>query len=183
MDLNFSALRAALQARWRAVIHALEKRLSPIRRDERQFLLLWSQTLADNAKVFIGLFTGLQKAAANESAHPEKVLKEWCMRTENRWEGQPLAQLTRHCLLPQAEASFNAKKWARLLLLAAERAGITPEARTRFVLDESHANDYLEWDGRDLYPGDTIEVLFPAWYQNGRLLETGTCRLLVEASS
>ena len=62
--------------------------------------------------------------------------------------------------------------------LAAEAAGITQDAPGEAVLDELTANAYTEWEGKQLYLGDHVEILFPAWYQNGRVVEQGNCRSL-----
>ena len=67
-------------------------------------------------------------------------------------------------------------KWAECLLSAASAAAITSEPAQTLTLTECNVRDYAEWDGQELYPEDEIAVLAPAWYQNGNLLEQGTCR-------
>lgn len=62
--------------------------------------------------------------------------------------------------------------------LCAAAAGITKETSEKLVLTESNAADYVEWDGNELSPEDEIEVITPAWYQNGKLLEQGQCRIV-----
>ena len=34
-----------------------------------------------------------------------------------------------------------------------------------------------EWDGKEIFIGDTVKVMNPAWYQNGRVIEQGHCML------
>ncbi len=70
----------------------------------------------------------------------------------------------------------NLTKWACLLLDAAAAAGIRNEAAETLSLTNENADAYVEWDGNNLYPEDEIEVITPAWYQNGRVLEQGQCR-------
>lgn len=77
--------------------------------------------------------------------------------------------------LIEAEDRESLTKWANLLLEAAA-AGITKEEASTLTLTEDNADAYVEWDGNDLYPEDEIEVIAPAWYQNGKVLEQGQCK-------
>lgn len=79
--------------------------------------------------------------------------------------------------LIEAEDREALTKWADLLMDAAAAAGITKEEATTLVLTETNADAHVEWDGNDLYPDDVIEIITPAWYQNGKLLEQGQCKV------
>ena len=79
--------------------------------------------------------------------------------------------------LIEAEDREGLIHWASLLLDAAAAAGITKEDAATLVLTESSAGAYVEWNGEELYPDDEIEIITPAWYQNGKLLEQGQCKV------
>lgn len=147
---------------------------------EDRFISEWTAVLTDDARVFNGLFSGLQRVVGGAAKKPEKVLREWCQRTHYKWENEQADLLCQQHVLPLIECADREKltKWASLLLDAAAAAGITKDAAEKLVLTESNAADYVEWDGNDLYPEDEIEIITPAWYQNGKLLEQGQCRKL-----
>lgn len=158
-----------------------QKNAEPLRAEETTedaFLSEWTAVLKDNARVFNGLFGGLYRVKIGSTKKPEKVLREWCQRTHYRWENQPVDHLCREQILPAIEAGDpeQLKKWACLLLDAAAAAGITREEAASLVLTEDSVEAYIEWDGEELYPEDEVEILSPAWYQNGKVLEQGQCR-------
>lgn len=147
---------------------------------EESFLSAWTNALTDEARVFNGLFSGLQRIVGGTAKKPEKILREWCQRTHYKWENQQLDTLCQQHIVPLIENTDREAltKWAGLLLDAAAAAGITKETTETLVLTEENDNAYVEWDGNDLYPEDEIEIITPAWYQNGKLLEQGQCRKL-----
>ncbi len=138
----------------------------------------WTLVLTENARVFNGLFNGLKRVQSGTAKKPEKVLREWSQRTHYRWENEPVDTLCQEQIVPLIEAQDreDLTKWACLLLDAAAAAGIRNEEAETLTLTEENADAYVEWDGNDLYPEDEIEVITPAWYQNGRVLEQGQCR-------
>ena len=156
----------------------LQLRLSPAL-GEKLFLREWTQVLSENASTFTGLFASLQRVADGEAKKPEKVIKEWCTRTRYKWENQRVDQLCRKLMMPSAEKEDREalKKRAALLLRAAQQAGIIKETETAFCLDERRVNAYIEWNGEDLYLDDAVEIMHPAWYQNGKIIEQGHCLL------
>lgn len=152
--------------------------VQPMHPPEECFVWEWTVVLNSDARVFNGLFRGLQRVCSGVAKRPEKTLREWCQRTHNKWENAPIDRLCReHIALPIENADREQlTKWAGLLLEASAAAGITQESAKTTVLSEKNAADYVEWDGQELSPGDTVEILAPAWYQKGILLEQGQCR-------
>lgn len=146
--------------------------------EEDRFHAAWADLLAENARVFNGLFSGLQRIQEGSSKKPEKVLREWCQRAHYKWEGTQADLLCQRQIVPLIEAGDREgmAKWAKLLLAAASAAGITKETLKKTVLTEENAAHYVEWDGNDIYPEDEVEIVAPAWYQNGKLLEQGQCK-------
>jgi len=142
------------------------------------FLSAWQAVLTEDARVFNGLFSGLQRIQNGTAKKPEKVLREWCQRTHYKWENEPVDNLCQQHIVPliETEERDALTKWANLLLEAATAAGITKAEEISLVLTEHNSEAYIEWDGFELYPEDEVEVITPAWYQNGKLLEQGQCR-------
>lgn len=146
---------------------------------EDTFLHEWTAVLTGNARTFNGLYNGLLRVHSGSVKKPEKVLREWIQRTHYKFENQPVDTLCQENIRPliEAEDRVGLTKWANLLLNAATAAGITKEEATMLVLTESNADAYVEWDDNDLYPEDKIEIITPAWYQNGKVLEQGQCKV------
>lgn len=150
---------------------------------EKRFVKEWAKILTTDAKVYTGMYTSLVRLVCGKTKKPEKVIREWITRTTYKWEGGPLVELCQHTLTPAAEngSAEDCAKWARLLLQAAKQAGITRDRKDAVLtLDDSSILTYAEWDGQEIYSGDTVKVVIPAWYQNGRVLEQGQCTLIKE---
>lgn len=146
---------------------------------EDQFQAQWTAILLTNAGLYNGLYAGLERVSGKTAKKPEKILKEWHSRTVYKWEESAIANLCKETLAPAVESADPAvcAKWAGLLLNAVQAAGVTKEAAEELELDETTIRAYVEWDGSDLYVGDRVKILHPAWYQNGQVIEQGHCSL------
>lgn len=180
MKIKFciAATAAGLCAAAAAVLHLRHRRKPKPEPVEDCFRAEWTRILKADARVFNGLFSGLLRIRTGSAKKPEKVLREWCQRTHYQFENQTADTLCQQQLLPLIESAHRdgLSKWANLLLEAAEAAGITRETARILVLTQTNAADYVEWDGEELYPDDTVEIITPAWYHGGKLLEQGQCR-------
>lgn len=147
---------------------------------EEKFVNEWAMVLSEQARVFNGLFGGLLRVHSGATKRPEKTLREWCQRTRHAFENQEVDVLCKELIRPLVEKEDREGliKWANLLLEAASSAGITKEEITNVVLKEDTVDAYVEWDGEELNPEDKIEIITPAWYQNGEVLEQGQCKKL-----
>lgn len=145
---------------------------------EERFAKEWTAAFTESAPTFNGLYQGLQRIVDGKAKKPEKVLREWCARTRYKWEQQPPSELCEELIVPVLDSGNREAfvKWSRLLLEAAAAAGIARGAQGKLTLDENNVNDYTDWDGETLYVEDKVEIMYPAWYQNGVLLEQGSCR-------
>lgn len=129
------------------------------------------------------MYTSMSRVAGGKSKKPKKVLREWASRTVYQWENSPITELCKRTLSPAAENGSvqDCVKWAQLLLRAAHQAGVTRDRNDDVLtLDDASIMAYTEWDGREIYSEDTVKVVIPAWYQNGRVLEQGQCTLVEE---
>lgn len=147
--------------------------------DDR-FQIQWTTVLLADAKLYNGLYTGMDRVSQKKAQKPEQILKEWNSRTAYKWENSPIAELCQKTLVPAIESrdpQFCAK-WAELLLQAAQSAGITKERAEELELNETTIRAYVEWDGEELYIGDRVKVLHPAWYQKEQVIEQGHCNLI-----
>ena len=150
------------------------------------FYRTWKQTIENDVKAYTGLYSGLKRVADRTAKKPEKVLKEWCARTENLYRESQAAELCRQKIRPAAEQS-NARKLrkaAARLLFAAKGAGIRNEETpgSILVLDERQSSAYINLNDGELAEGDLVEVISPAWYLGEAVVEQGYCRIQEEAS-
>lgn len=187
MKHKIPVLIKAIARRLVAVIHVLKKFFvrKPVETPEDRFQTQWADILQTNAGLYNGLYTGLERIKDKIAKKPEKILKEWLARTVYKWEESPIAALCGETLAPAVESADPdaCAKWAELLLNAAQSAGITKETAEELELDETTIRAYVEWDGGDLYMGDRVKILHPAWYQNGQVIEQGHCTLLSEGGA
>lgn len=144
------------------------------------FVKSWTAILIDNADIFSGLYSGLVRVREGKAKRPHKTLKEWYDRTRFKWENTKITNLNDRTLKPaiERENPEECARWAAMLLQAAEKAGLHEEELLSVILDETNANAYKEWNGADLYIGDKVEIVIPAWYQNGKYVEQGICTLV-----
>ena len=137
----------------------------------------WKEALSTEAKVFTGLYTGLRRVAEGTAKKPGKILKEWCTRTEYKFGESKVDEICKKRILPltQDGSAEACAKTAARLLLAAEAAGIRPQEAGSLVLTDELAGAYISLDDEELFGGDEIVVVTPAWFQNGMLIEQGYC--------
>ena len=177
----------AIARRLDAVISFLKKLFvrKPTKTPEDRFQAQWADILQANAGLYNGLYAGLERVRDKTAKRPEKILKEWYARTVYKWEESPIAAICGETLAPAVESADPeaCARWAELLLNAAQSAGITKETAEELELDETTIRAYVEWDGNDLYVGDRMKILHPAWYQNGQVIEQGHCTLLSEGGA
>lgn len=177
----------AVTHRLGAVIKSLKQFFArkPARTPEGRFQVQWADILQANAGLYNGLYAGLERVRDKTAKKPEKIMKEWHARTVYKWEESPIAALCGETLTSAVESADPdaCAKWAELLLNAAQSAGITKETAEELELDETTIRAYVEWDGNDLYVGDRVKVLHPAWYQNGQVIEQGHCTLFSEGDA
>lgn len=187
MKLKILLLIKAVARRLGAVIRFLKKLFvrRPAETPEDRFQVQWADILQTNAGLYNGLYAGLERVRDKTAKKPEKIMKEWHARTVYKWEESPIAALCGETLAPAVEGADPeaCAKWAELLLNAAQTAGITKETAEELELDETTIRAYVEWDGGDLYVGDRVKVLHPAWYQNGQVIEQGHCTLFSEGDA
>lgn len=147
---------------------------------EDRFQAEWTTVLQTDAKLYNGLYAGVDRVSQKEAKKPEQILKEWLSRTVYKWENSPIEELCRETLVPAIESREPqlCAKWAELLLQAAQAAGITKETAEELELNETSIRAYVEWDGEELYIGDRVKVLHPAWYQKEQIIEQGHCNLI-----
>jgi len=171
---NFLIKICKAWARLLARLRPAEKQKNDSREDS--FVDEWTSALKENANVFNGLYGGLQRIVDGKAKKPESAIAEWWTRTRYEWENQPLAEISRERL--ENASGEDSSKWASLLLKAATGACITKEQSETIVLDEISAAAYVEWNGEEIFVGDTVKIINPAWYQNGCVIEQGHCMLL-----
>ena len=136
---------------------------------------------ARQPEIYSGLYHGIEQAAAGKAKKPEKTLREFYQRT-----GYNVKDPTLHAALSpafereQAPSPRLVKKLARVLLRRARRAGLVSDKDgEQITLTDQTLPAYSEWNGDELYAQDTAEIIKGAWYQNGKVIETGFCRVIL----
>ncbi|MGN0265857.1 MAG: hypothetical protein ACI4DX_16065 [Oliverpabstia sp.] len=145
--------------------------------EEEKFIRAWRTAFTEHGDTFNGLYQGLDKIMHGKAKKSERILKEFCQRTRYQWEGKEVAMLTEELVVPILDEDHREelKFWTERLLEAAAEAGISPGKTGEIILTEDNTRDYIDLNGEDLCEEDYVEVISPAWYQNGTLIEQGMC--------
>lgn len=155
----------------------LKKSNKPQKKLEDEFVDRFTEILTENAKVYTGMYTSVWKAVTGKKGKADKIVKEWNTRTRYQWENDPIIGCSDELLKKLSETSGEDGNWEYLALVfeAIKRAGISADAEQNFVLDEANVQAYHEWEERELYIGDQVQVISPAWYQKCEMIEMGYC--------
>lgn len=146
--------------------------------EDDAFVAFWSGVLSENAKLYSGLYSSLSKVSEGNAKKKTRVFSEWYKRTKYNISDETIKAECEKTIKPLSEGEDGEhERYARLLLSAAQQAGVTRDTGHKLILDEKTAPAYISWDGEYLYIDDKVEVMSGAWYQNGRLLEQGYCKL------
>ena len=143
-----------------------------------RFIQQWKSLLTTNAISFKGLFRRLLCTFEKQGKRPQNSISKWYDRTRFLWPDNEINWLTQKTLVPviirddAEECAF----WAGIILQAAKEAGINRDDTNKLIVGKSELNNYFAWNGRRLRIGETVNVLYPAWYQQGQLLEKGYVR-------
>lgn len=150
--------------------------------EDKKFVAFWTEVLSNNADLYCGLYSSLFNVSEGSAKKKKSVFSEWYKRTIYNINDENIKAECEKTLKPLSESEEGEhRRFAGLLLLAAESVGIDRDSGQELIVDERTAQSYISLDGDELYIGDKIEVMSGAWYQNGKLLEQGYCKLL-EAS-
>ena len=149
--------------------------------DEDMFLDQWTQAFKHEAGVFNGLYGGLQKIVDGKAKNPKAVIAEWWTRARYQWENEPIIEISRKYM--ENVDDNKCVYIGKLLLKAAYDADISKEDNKEIIIDEVSARAYLEWNGNEIFLGDKVKVITPAWYQCNRVIEQGHCEILEESNS
>lgn len=171
-----------VKALWTSLIGKLKRKHS----SDDVPMRVWTEALSAYADTFCGLYTPVSRVADGTGRRPERTLSEWRDRASYRIGDILDAEkiLSEMSSLIDSADSDGFVNYAQMLLKAAESDGITRDEKgTELTLDETNTNAYSDFDGGDVYLGDTVIVKTPAWYQNGKMIEPGTCTILSEAQT
>ena len=132
------------------------------------------RVLQGHAKIYNGLLTGVWKVSEGNSKRAEAVIGEWYHRTQNCIPDSSMNRLIDKVLNCDPNGRILI---AKSILSAAKKAGIEKEDSDFLILTEKNMLAYTEWNGNELYEGDKVKVISPAWYQNGNIIEQGHCEI------
>lgn len=155
----------------------MEKRKLFILGKKKKFYSEWCLIFKENSKVYNGMFASIKRVSDGKAKNSDKVIKELCSRTSYNIKKSDIEDL---CTLTADKLSSENRKrdkWLKLLLKAIEDASIRCEEKDVLIINETNINDYIEWDGCEIYPDDVVEIINPAWYQDGKLIEQGLCKI------
>ena len=146
----------------------------------KHFIREWTRVLLSEADIYTGLYSGIAGVSAGTVKNSDKTLKEWYDRTRYNLKDEKILMISESTLKYSLDNSKPDEylKWSKLLLKSISKAGIIRDEEKQLILTDTNVNAYVEWDDQDLYAGDSVEIIMPAWYQQGRIIEQGSCKLI-----
>lgn len=140
-----------------------------------------TQLFTKDAKKFNGLYKGFYQVAVDKNEKKVKALDEFYKRLSYLTDYEELTEIL-SVFFPTADKSFKRlAKLSVIILDAVNAANIYCSKKDEVItLTNENASDYQDWDGEDIFEGDTVKIVSPAWYQEGILLEQGYCTLVQE---
>lgn len=151
---------------------------------KKKLLSELTQLFSNDAQKFNGLYKGIYQVSTEKNEKKCKALDEFYKRLSYLSGYDELIKML-SAFFPTGERSFKKLvKLSKLILSAAANANIYhTKTDDVIVLKNENALDYQDWDGNDIYEGDAVKIVLPAWYQEGKLLEEGYCTLIEEAEA
>ena len=136
-----------------------------------------SALFARNAAHFGGLYNALARIATKKNKGKYKALDEFYQRL-GYTEGGEALQARLQAYFPVSETDEKTlTTLAQIIMEGAARAGVTNDDNDFLVLTAENVRFYQEWNAKELYVGDRVKIISPAWVQNKSLLESGFCQI------
>lgn len=145
---------------------------------KKRFYKLWYSAFENNAKIYNGLYASVKRLYEGKARKPEKVVDELCSRTKYNVKEKGIEEFCDFASEVLLLSDGKNEKWIKLLFLAITNAGISFETEKELIINENNILDYIEWNLEELNEGDKVEIMNPAWYQNGKLIEQGYCTVI-----
>ena len=150
----------------------------PKKNIENIFLENYSNILENDAVLYTGMYQSVWKAVSGKKCNTDKIVKEWDARTRYKWGNSEIiasSEQMHEKLVEEDEKTAN-ENYLAILFAAIKKAGIYVETEQNLIITEENVRAYKEWDDEELYVNDKVEIICPAWYQKGRVIEQGYCR-------
>lgn len=151
---------------------------------KKKLLSELTQLFLNDAKKFNGLYKGIYQVSTEKNKKKSKALDEFYKRLSYLSGYDELIKML-SAFFPTDKKSFKRLvKLTKLILSAMTDANIYhTKIDDVIVLNNDNAMDYQDWDGDEIYEGDSVKIVLPAWYQEGKLLEQGYCTMEKEAEN
>lgn len=135
-----------------------------------------SAMFLDDAEKFKGLYNGIERIVLGKGKKNFKPLFELYQRIQYMPKYSDIAEIIEPVFKSKEHDPRILSALGKIVFSAVDRAGINHDpARAVIILDQKSVMCYCAWEGDQVYPGDTVRIISPAWFQNDRLLEEGFC--------
>lgn len=135
-----------------------------------------TQLFVKDAEKFNGLYKGIFQLSSEKNERKLRALDEFYTRLSYLTGYNELKKMLSPFFPTNAKYIKRLVKLSGIILEAASKADICcTDVNKIITLTNGNAMDYQDWDGGEIYEGDTVKVVLPAWYQKRKLLEQGYC--------
>ena len=130
----------------------------------------------NHAKSFEGLYNSIDRILHGENKKNTKALEEFYKRISFLEGYEKLAYELNKSFPSSDMKPKQIEALGEIMSKAMADSGIHHGLRNEvIVLSWQNVLHYQEWDGKEIYPDSKVKIVFPAWYQNGNLIEKGFC--------
>ena len=144
---------------------------------KRQLMKNLTVLFENYAGRFEGLYCALNRVADGENKRSQKALDEFFQRMDFI-EAFSEREALREAVGPLSNLSEKeCIRLGRSIMNAAAKTGIDCRPKQNaLTLSQETVLHYREWNGEELFVGDEVTILSPAWYQGEKLIEKGICQ-------
>lgn len=136
-----------------------------------------TELFINEAATYNGLYSGIDRIARGQNRKNLRALDEFYKRTGYKKECSEASKLMKPLFPIEKLSEKQLTSFCGVLEYAMRCAGISHSSENQTVaLTKDNVMHYQDWNGGELYVGDTVRIVSPAWYQNGKILEKGYCQ-------
>jgi len=132
----------------------------------------------EKAGDFKGLYNGINRIISGDGKSNYKPVEEFFHRLERIPECDQVCGILKQFFPLSGQSPKTVSSLCSIIGESMYEAGVYhDEVGSVIALTEKNALHYQEMNGGELYVGDRVRVISPAWYGGNTLLETGHCEI------
>ena len=135
-----------------------------------------TELFKSHASSFNGCYNGINRILGSDQTTNTKALEEFYKRISFIDGYKKLSEKLTRSYPSSKLTPKKTKELCDIMNAALSGSGVYHSDQDRIVvLTSDTVLHYESWDGEELYVDSKVKVIFPAWYQDNKLIEKGYC--------